>query len=208
MPFQRFASALAGAMVLVPAESLAQTPDAAPTASAASPADATPPAASTPTASTPTASTAVPTAAHRAKGGASSLALAGFETMGDGSTRLFVELSKPVAYATKVSGSTITYVLKGARAGRRNNTNPLVTVHFNTPVTSARLVPHGQDLWFVVQLRAKVQPAVTMDAAKDGSAVMRIEMPKGDYLPAGALADDSKTTTPAAGNATDAPSGH
>jgi hypothetical protein len=126
--------------------------------------------------------------------------------MGDGSTRLFIELSKPVAYDTKVRGSSITYVLKGARAGRRNNTNPLVTVHFNTPVTSARLVPHGQDLWFVVQLRAKVQPAVTMDAAKDGGAVMRIEMPKGEYLPGGAQADDSKTTTPASGNATGAPS--
>jgi hypothetical protein len=207
MPFQRFASALAGAMVLAPAASLAQTPGAAPTASTTSPADAAPSAASTPAASTPTASAAVPPAAHRGKGGASSLALPGFETMGDGSTRLFVELSKPVAYDTKVSGSRITYVLKGAHAGRRNNTNPLVTVHFNTPVTSARLVPHGQDLWFVVQLRAKVQPAVTMDAAKDGSAVMRIEMPKGDYLPAGAEADDSTTTTPP-GNVTGAPSGH
>jgi len=208
MPFQRFASALAGAMVLLPAVSLAQTPDAAPSASSASPVDTAPSAASTPATSAPTASTAVPPAAHRGKRGAAGLAVPGFETMGDGSTRLFVELSKPVAYDTKVSASGITYVLKGARAGRRNNTNPLVTVHFNTPVTSARLVPHGQDLWFVVQLRAKVQPAVTMDAAKDGSAVMRIEMPKGDYLPAGAQPDDPKTTTPAPGNVTVAPSGH
>jgi hypothetical protein len=107
----------------------------------------------------------------------------GFETLADGSSRLFVELTKPVAYETKTAKGSVTYVLKGARVRRRNNTNALVTVHFNTPVTSARLVPHGRDLWFVVELRAPVQPTVTMDAGKDGAAVMHIELPKGQYLP-------------------------
>jgi hypothetical protein len=108
----------------------------------------------------------------------------GFETLADGSSRLFVELSKAVAYDTKAARGSVTYVLKDARVLRRNNTNPLVTVHFNTPVTTARLVPHGRDLWFVVALRADVQPTVSMNAGKDGSALMRIELPKGAYLPA------------------------
>ncbi len=119
------------------------------------------------------------TAAAQAAAGA----VPGFETLADGSSRLFVELTKPVAYETKTAKGTVTYVLKGARVSRRNNTNALVTVHFNTPVTSARLVPHGHDLWFVVALRAPVQPAVSMDAGKDGSAVMHIDLPKGQYLP-------------------------
>lgn len=110
--------------------------------------------------------------------------MAGFETLADGSTRLFVELSRPVAYDTKAGRSTLTYVLKGAHADRRNNQNPLVTVHFNTPVTSARLTPHGPDLWLVVDLRANVQPTATMDATKDGTGRLRIEFPKGEYLPA------------------------
>ncbi|MGH7272409.1 MAG: hypothetical protein ACREJ3_18425 [Polyangiaceae bacterium] len=120
-----------------------------------------------------------------------SIAVPGFEILGDGSSRLFIDLTKPVLFDARVSRraghhakeGTIIYVLKSARVTRRNNTNPLVTVHFNTPVTSARLVPHGRDLWFVVKLRADVQPAVTMDPGKDGSAVMRIELPKGNYLP-------------------------
>ena len=135
-------------------------------------------------------------------------AVPGFETLADGSSRLFVELTKPVAYETKTAKGTVTYVLKGARVSRRNNTNALVTVHFNTPVTSARLVPHGHDLWFVVALRAPVQPAVSMDAGKDGGAVMHIELPKGQYLPAEAsvppasaasapAADAPKATPPA-----------
>ena len=109
--------------------------------------------------------------------------LPGFETLGDGSTRLFVQFTRPVQYTVKPAQGTITCVLKGAHVDRRNNYNPLVTVHFNTPVTSARLVPHGADLWFVVDLRANVTPQVTMDAAKDGGAMLRIEFPRGDYLP-------------------------
>jgi hypothetical protein len=124
-------------------------------------------------------------------------AVPGFETLADGSSRLFVELTRPVAYETKTAKGTVTYVLKGARVVRRNNTNALVTVHFNTPVTSARLVPHGHDLWFVVALRATVQPTVSMDAGKDGGAVMHIEMPKGQYLPGATAAPvDSSTSAP------------
>jgi hypothetical protein len=122
--------------------------------------------------------------------------LPGFETLADGSSRLFVQLSKSAAYDTKTAAGTITYVLKGVHVDRRNNYNPLVTVHFNTPVTSARLVPHGQDLWFVVDLRANVQPTVTMDAAKDGAAMLRIEFPKGDYLPAASTNPDGTAAAP------------
>ena len=106
----------------------------------------------------------------------------GFETLADGSSRVFVQLPRQVAYAPKPAKGSITYVLKGVHIDRRNNLNALVTVHFNTPVSSARLVPHGNDLWLVVDLRANVQPTVAMDATKDGGAMLRIEFPKGDYL--------------------------
>ena len=120
----------------------------------------------------------------------------GFETLADGSSRLFVELSKPATYETRVGRGTITYVLKDVHVDRRNNYNPLVTVHFNTPVTSARLVPRGRDLLFVIDLRANVQPTVTLDAGKDGGSMMRIEFPKGDYLPASPAPGPSAETSP------------
>jgi hypothetical protein len=119
----------------------------------------------------------------------------GFETLADGSSRLFVELSKPVKYEATSGKGTITYVLKGAHVSLRNNYNPLVTVHFNTPVTSARLVPHGSDLWFVVALRGKTQPTVTLDGTKDGGSMLRVEFPKGDYLPATRAADATPADT-------------
>jgi hypothetical protein len=142
--------------------------------------------------------------------------LPGFETLADGSTRLFVLMSQPVAYEVKPAQGTLTYVLKGAHVDKRNNYNPLVTVHFNTPVTSARLVPHGADLWFVVDLRANTTPTVAMDAAKDGGAMLRIEFPRGDYLPITAAppappvatSPNAQPTPPVAPSAAPAPTSH
>jgi hypothetical protein len=195
--------------LIAPAAAMAQAPAtpstsqdaaaAAPTASAAPPSSASP---ASPEASSAPAKPVVPATGYgwstpkaapggrghaskapRAKKNTPGALMPGFETLADGSTRLFVELSQPVPYDTKKAAGSITYVLKGAHVDRRNNYNPLVTVHFNTPVTSARLVPHGKDLWFVVELRANVAPTVAMDTAKEGTAMLRIEFPKGDYLP-------------------------
>jgi hypothetical protein len=130
----------------------------------------------------------------------------GFETLADGSSRVFVQLPKPVTYSAKAARGSVTYVLKGVHADRRNNLNALVTVHFNTPVTSAKLVPHGGDLWLCVNLRASVQPSVTMDATKDGGAMLRIEFPKGDYLSgASAVPATSPATASSAAPASSAP---
>jgi hypothetical protein len=198
--------ALVAAGLLVPAAAMAQAPaapsgsqnaPAAPATSAAAPATPPPPEASAAPAkpvvpatgygwSDPKAAPGVRAhAAHaaRPKKRTPGAIMPGFETLADGSTRLFVERSQPVAYETRKAAGSITYVLKGAHVDRRNNYNPLVTVHFNTPVTSARLVPHGKDLWFVVELRANVVPTVTMDTAKEGTAMLRIEFAKGDFLP-------------------------
>ena len=219
------AAALSVLIGLVPAIGLAQTPG----ASASSAAVATPPApAAAAPAAAPSASASAapvipatgygwsdpkqpPKPAHRAprashRPDAPNATMSGFESLADGSTRLFVELSRPVTYEAKSGRGMLTYLLKGAYTGRRNNYNPLVTVHFNTPVTSARLVPEGHDLKLVIKLRAKVEPTVTMDAGKNGSSVMHIDFPKGDYLPPPGPATKTGKTGKAAATANpDAP---
>jgi hypothetical protein len=142
--------------------------------------------------------------AHRSASGAAvasdgpGAVVPGFEMLGDGSTRLFVQMPKAVIYTEKAAAGTLTYVLKDISVDKRNNYNPLVTVHFNTPVTSARLVPHGRDLWLVVKLRAKVQPTAAMQAAKDGGSVLQLDFPKGDYLPAASAAASDGSDSAAA----------
>jgi hypothetical protein len=121
--------------------------------------------------------------------------LPGFESLADGSTRLFVQLTKTVPIEERKAKGSVTYVLKGAHVAIRNNTNALVTTHFNTPVSRARLVPHGADLFFVVELRANVAPVWKMVATKDNTAMLTIELPRGDYLGGGPA---PVSTTPAA----------
>lgn len=108
--------------------------------------------------------------------------LPGFEMLAEGGSRLFVELTQQVPVEERRARGTITYVLHGAHVAVHNNTNPLVTVHFNTPVASARLVPAGHDLLFVVSLRANATPTWKVNPGKEGSSVLTVDFPKGSYL--------------------------
>jgi hypothetical protein len=122
----------------------------------------------------------------------------GFEQTGDGGSRLFVQLSQNVPVEERKAQGVITYVLKGASPRVWNNTNALVTVHFNTPVSRARLVPQGQDLLFIIELRAAAAPTWKMTEAPDKTATLLIDFPKGEYLPTGG----GEVTAPAPAGAT------
>jgi hypothetical protein len=107
--------------------------------------------------------------------------LPGFEETNDGGSRLFVALTQSVPVEERRAQGVVTYVLKGAHINRHNNTNALVTVHFNTPVSRARLVPSGNDLHFIVELRAQATPTFKMTENTDHSAMLSIDFAKGDF---------------------------
>jgi hypothetical protein len=138
--------------------------------------------------------------AHHASGPIATLP--GFEMLPEGGSRLFVQLTANVQVAEKPVAGGITYILQGAHILKRNNENALVTVHFNTPVSRARLLPAGGDLHFVVELRQNVKPTWKLIPAKDGGAVLEIDFAGGDFLPHDApppASDDaSKTDKPSA----------
>jgi hypothetical protein len=182
-------AALLAAFCLAPATAGAQASTDAPAAAAGEEPDAgaapsTPPPTAHPatgygwttpaTRSTPARTTPPPP-------GSADATMSGFERLDDGSSRLFVELTKPVSFETRKTHHGVTYVLKNTHVSRANNRNPLVTVHFKTPVTSARLVAHGRDLWFVIRLRADVEATATMERTTGGLSVLRIAFAKGDY---------------------------
>jgi hypothetical protein len=130
-------------------------------------------------------------AAHRAKAHSEGpiATLPGFEMLPDGGSRLFVEVSQTFGVEEKKTQRTLTYVLRGARVVHRNNENALVTVHFNTPVTRARLLPSGHDLLFSIDLRADATPTWKIVNESDGTATLQIDFPKGSFLPAGGVDD-------------------
>ena len=132
----------------------------------------------------------------------------GFEMLADGGSRLFVQLSKQVdveqerAEARSVSPSRkakkghprasagvvswLKFVLKGTEVLNPMNEQALVTVHFNTPVVRARLVPAGKNLDLMVELRADVTPQMKVVPAKDNGSMLQVDFPQGSYLPGGA----------------------
>ncbi len=133
----------------------------------------------------------------RVRKGAPVATLPGFEQLPDGGSRLFVDLTTQVPVEERRTAGSVTYVLKGAQVTHHNNTNALVTVHFNTPVFRARLVPSGADLLFVIELRdPKAAPAYKMSARGQGG-ILTVDFGKGDYVPqqqAAPLQDDNNGT--------------
>lgn len=119
--------------------------------------------------------------------------LPGFEMLPDGGSRFFVEMTQNVPIEEKKAAGTITYIIKGEHVTKMNNENALVTVHFNTPVSRARLLPFGRNLHFILELRADVSPTFKVTPAKDGTAILQIEFAKGNFVPTG----DADATIPA-----------
>ncbi|MEI7892587.1 MAG: hypothetical protein WCI05_05825 [Myxococcales bacterium] len=101
----------------------------------------------------------------------------GFEMLPDGSSRVFVQLSKVVRVEERRTLGTFTYVLKGVQIPHPNNRHALVTVHFDTPVTRARLVPHGAEAHFVVEVRSPVVPTWKLTPQHDGMALLEVLFP-------------------------------
>lgn len=117
-----------------------------------------------------------------ARPGAPIATFPGFEVTGDGGSRVFVQLTQQVPVEERRAAGSITYVLKGARVNVWNNHNALVTVHFNTPVTRARLVSVGADTHLVVELRSAATPTYNVSAVQGGGAVLSVVFPKGDFI--------------------------
>lgn len=122
-----------------------------------------------------------------------------------GASRLSLRLSASVPVEEHAAAGSVTYVLKGARIAHRNDTNALVTVHFNTPMMAARLVPKGGDLHLVVMLRAPSTPTHKMTPGAGGAFTFEVDFPKGDFLPPEAGAPGATPATPAPATPTPKP---
>jgi len=132
-------------------------------------------------------------AAAPAKGKAASTAIVanwpGFRMTEDGGSEVIIEFSKATTAPSehKAAGS-LTYVFKGAHVLKTNNKNPLITVHFNTPVASVRLVPKKGELHLIIDYRAGADAAAAsgMRAGSEGGGQQFfVKFPSGTWLPKG-----------------------
>ncbi len=114
---------------------------------------------------------------------------AGFQMFDDGTSRVYVQLTEPVAVEETLKGATAEYRLVGATIPARNNENPLLAEHFAAEVRSARLLPEGKrkgrgkkkrggSARLVVEMREAAHPEHRMIQNADGTATLVVDFPK------------------------------
>jgi hypothetical protein len=117
----------------------------------------------------------------RPRPGAAVATFPGFRILPDGRSRIYVELSKSVTVEEHRTDQAITYTLHDAQVLVRNNKNALITTHFSTPVSRARLVPAGNDLNLVLDMRKAANATHQVVPGENGAARLEIDFPAGDY---------------------------
>lgn len=101
----------------------------------------------------------------------------GFEVLPDGSSRLSLVLSAPVAVEETSSSRLRSYRIKPAKMVRKTDALPLVTEHFETVLLEAHLevIAGGVDL--VLSLREEC-PVTWNRIEQDGGVMLQIDLPK------------------------------
>jgi hypothetical protein len=108
----------------------------------------------------------------------------GFRMLPGGGSQVVVLLNQTVQPQLIKTQSTLSFVLPGFHVPVTNNRRPLLTHFFNTPVADARLVQDKQDVRLVIDLRAVVEPKITVAAAPGGKSFeLQVDFPPGDYRP-------------------------
>jgi hypothetical protein len=113
--------------------------------------------------------------------GAAVATFPGFRLLPDGRSRIYVELSKSVTVDEHRTDQELTFTLHDAQVLVKNNRNALITTHFATPVSRARLVSAGNDINLVLDLRKAANATHQVVAGENGSARLEIDFPAGDY---------------------------
>jgi hypothetical protein len=120
-------------------------------------------------------------ASSKPRPGAAVATFPGFRLLPDGRSRIYVELSKTVTVEERRTDQALTFTLHDAQVLVRNNRNALITTHFATPVSRARLMPAGNDINLVLDLRKAINATFQVVPGDNGSARLEVDFPAGDY---------------------------
>jgi len=105
----------------------------------------------------------------------------GFIMRPDGGSRVFVQTTKPLEYSRSDKKRRLSLSFREAGVHLNNNRNPLVTVHFNTPLRRAFLKRTGKAVELVMELKVEAQATITQFADSDGYHYLFVDYPAGQY---------------------------
>ena len=101
--------------------------------------------------------------------------LAGFQPLPGKGSRLFVRLTSAPVFEVKVSARQLDYMLFDTEVSLRNNRNPLVLTHFDTPVDRAKLSPQGRHVVFRLHMKRQAEPRHEIVRLGDAAFSLRID---------------------------------
>ena len=113
----------------------------------------------------------------------------GFIMRSDGGSRIFIQTTQPLEYTKTDKKNRLYLKFKDARVHLSNNRNPLVTIHFNTPVRRAYLKRARKSVGLTVEYKVSTQATITQFADQDGYHYMFIDFPAGQYPIGGDFGD-------------------
>jgi hypothetical protein len=105
----------------------------------------------------------------------------GFRMMEGGASSVFVKISSKVDVTEHKAQGQVVYRLRGAGVPSRTNRLPLDTSFFATPVSQVRLVPQGEDVDLVIELR-QASDARHRVEEQQGSMVLVVDFPRASGL--------------------------
>jgi hypothetical protein len=115
--------------------------------------------------------------------GAPVVTFPGFRLRPDGTSVIWVTLSRRSSVVPNTGGRLISYHLPGVYVDVRNNTNPLVTTHFATSVRRTWLRPDKDGASLMVELRAPLTPTHRVVDGPRGTMVLEVTIPAGGTPP-------------------------
>jgi hypothetical protein len=103
----------------------------------------------------------------------------GFRMLPGGRSTVWVTVSRKVKVDVRRSAGRVSYVLARTQVGIRNNTNPLVTHYFDTPLSRAWLRPDEAGAQLVLELRENVALKHRVVDGPHGTMILQIDLPRG-----------------------------
>jgi hypothetical protein len=108
----------------------------------------------------------------------------GFTMTETGGSRIFLQTTKSLKYKKKTTKKKIVITFTDTNIFLSNNSNPLVTTHFNTPVRKAYLKKRGKKkVELIVELKSKATADLTIvqTEVSDGYNYVFLDFAKGDF---------------------------
>jgi hypothetical protein len=102
----------------------------------------------------------------------------GFRMLPGGGSTVWVMVSKKVSVDVRRARGRVSYVLSRAQVGIWNNTNPLITHYFDTPLSRAWLRPEKGGAELVLELRENVEPKHRVVDGPGGTMILHVELPR------------------------------